>query len=292
MIAARIFLSFTLTLLAAMVLAAVLSPWVQMLLTPLQVFPLHRVFSRLTMIGVIGLTAWLLIRMRLGTRAVLGFSVPRGQFFKEVGTGWLAGIALMSVALLPLFYLDVRVWKDADSLAKINLFALCLRWLFSGLLVALIEETFFRGALQGALQRAGSWKAGLLLVPLLYSAVHFLGRATNIPSDQVNAMSGFVALQGFFGGYQHFGHIAEAFLCLYCVGVLLALVRLRWGSIAACIGLHAGFVAVIGVFRKLSIVNPHSSWQFLVGSYDGLLGIWITLLTVMSCVAIYRRRSA
>jgi uncharacterized protein len=292
MTAARILLSFTLTLLAAMVLAAAVSPWVQVMLAPLHAFPLHRVFSRLTMLGVIGLTAWLLIRMRLGTRTVLGFDMPRARFFKQLGMGWLAGVALMSVALLPLFLLDVRVWKDADALAKINILALCLRWLFSGLLVALIEETFFRGALQGALQRAGAWKAGLLLVPLLYSAVHFLGRATTIPADQVDAMSGFVALQGFFGSYRHFGHIAEAFLCLYSVGVLLALVRLRWGSIAACIGLHAGFVAIIGVFRKLSIVNPHSSWQFLVGSYDGLLGIWITLLTVISCVAIYRRKTA
>jgi uncharacterized protein len=292
MTAARILLSFTLTLLTAMVLAAVLSPWVQTMLAPLDAFPLHRVFSRLTMLGVIGLTAWLLIRMRLASRAVLGFDIPRRQFFKQLGFGWLAGIALMSAALLPLFLLDVRVWKDSEAIANIDILALCLRWLFSGLLVALIEETFFRGALQGALQRAGAWKAGLLLVPLLYSGVHFLGRATNIPADQVNAMSGFVALQGFFGTYQQFGHIAEAFLCLYSVGVLLALVRLRWGNIAACIGLHAGFVAIIGVFRKLSIVNPDSSWQFLVGSYDGLLGIWITLLTVITCVAIYRRKSA
>ena len=44
--------------------------------------------------------------------------------------------------------------------------------------------------------------------------------------------------------------ILDSFLCLMAVGVLLGVVRLVTGNIAACIGLHAGWVAVIYVVRE------------------------------------------
>ncbi len=83
--------------------------------------------------------------------------------------------------------------------------------------------------------------------------------------------------------------IVDAFIALWCVGLLLALVRRRWGDIAGCIGLHAGFVAAIAVFRKVSSPVPAGEWSFLVGSFDGLLGIWIAVLTALCCLALWRR---
>ena len=49
---ARILASFLLALPAGMLLAAVAAPWVHAAIAPLGSFPLHRVFSRLTMLGV------------------------------------------------------------------------------------------------------------------------------------------------------------------------------------------------------------------------------------------------
>jgi membrane protease YdiL (CAAX protease family) len=283
---ARIFLAFVLVLLVAMLLAAVLSPWAQSLLAPLTVFPLHRVFSRLTMLGVICLTTWLMIRQQLAQRALLGFNRPWPQFLRRLLVGMLGGIALMTLALVPLFLLGVRVWSERLPADFVGLLPLLLKGIGSGLLVALIEETFFRGALQGALLRQGAVRTALFAVPLLYSAVHFLGRAASVPRDEVNALSGFVALQGFFTAFAQPLRIVDAFVALYFVGLLLALVRRRWGDIAGSIGLHAGFVAVIAVFRKISAPAPDSGWSFLVGSFDGLLGIWIAALTAVVCIVV------
>jgi hypothetical protein len=98
-------------------------------------------------------------------------------------------------------------------------------------------------------------------------------------------------MTGFFSGYAEPLRIADAFLALYCVGLLLALVRSRLGNIAGCIGLHAGFVAVIAVFRKISLPNDNPQWSFLVGDYDGLLGLWIAVLTAACCLALWLRRA-
>jgi membrane protease YdiL (CAAX protease family) len=285
---ARIFLTFLLMLPVAMLLAAIASPWVQSLLSPIAIFPLHRVFSRLTMLGVIACTTWLLLRQGLAQRELLGFNRPWLQFVRRLLVGLLGGLALMTLALVPLFLLDIRIWSDRMPTAASGFLLLALKGLGSGLLVALIEETFFRGALQGALRRQGAMAWALFVVPAFYSVVHFLGRAANVPYEAVTAWSGFTAWQGFFTLLADPLRIADAFVALYCVGLLLALVRQRWGDLAGCIGLHAGFVAVIAVFRKISAPAPDSTWSFLVGDFDGLLGIWIAALTAIVCVIVAR----
>ena len=286
----RIFLAFVLALLAAMLFAAIVSPWVQAALAPLQVFPLHRVFSRLTMLGVIVITIWLLRRFQLFDRALLGYATPRAQFLRRVAVGLFTGLALMAVALWTLFLLDVRVWNARVPTEVAGWLMLITKGLGTGLAVALIEETFFRGALQGALQRSGATRWALFAVPALYAAVHFLGRAATVPYEEVDLRSGFVALQGFFTAYAQPLAIADAFLALWCVGLLLALVRRRWGDIAGCIGLHAGFVAAITVFRKVS--SPGVPNYLLVGGFDGLLGLWIALLAALACGALLLGRRA
>ena len=280
------FLAFVMVLLGAMLVAAVLSPWMQWMLSPLQVFPLHRVFSRLTMLGVLAGTLWLLRRKDLARREVLGYDLPWPAFARRLLLGLAAGLLLMTAALAPLFLLGVREWNPART-AQLPL--LLLKGLGSGLLVALIEETFFRGAMQGALLRQNARRLALFAVPAFYAAVHFLGRASSVPADEVNATSGFTALSGFFSLYAQPLLLLDAFLALYFVGLLLALLRQRMGDIACCIGLHAGFVAMIAVFRKLSLPGA-SDWSFLVGRFDGLLGTWIALLAALLCVALWRNR--
>ncbi|MET0279616.1 MAG: CPBP family intramembrane glutamic endopeptidase [Steroidobacteraceae bacterium] len=287
-----IFLAFLLALCAAMLLAAIASPWVQAALAPVAVFPLHRVFSRLTMLGVIGISLWLALRYRLAQRQLLGYGTPLPRFLRRAATGLAAGIALMLVALLPLFLLDLREWNARVPAGAAGWALLVLKGLGSGLGVALIEETFFRGAMQGALQRQGATRLALLAVPLFYSAVHFLGRAASVPYEEVNALSGFTAWRGFFAGWSQPLPWLDAFVALWFVGLLLALVRQRWGDIAGCIGLHAGFVAAIAIFRKVSApAAAPNDWSFLVGSFDGLLGIWIALLAALACLAVWRLRA-
>jgi membrane protease YdiL (CAAX protease family) len=285
---AALFLAFLLALPLAMVLAALASPWVQMLLSPLAAFPLHRIFSRLTMLFAFGWIIWVMLRADLARREVLGYGQPLRAFLPQLLAGFLAGLALMAVAIAPLFALGLRDWNTAKLAIAGGPLVVALKGLGSGLLVALIEETFFRGAMQGALERQGARRLALFAIPALYAAVHFLGRAGVVPYEEVGALSGFTALSGFFSGFAQPLRIVDAFVALYFVGLLLALARRRWNSLATCIGLHAGFVAVISVFRKISLPTQNAEWSFLVGDYDGLLGLWIAALTAAVCLVLWR----
>jgi uncharacterized protein len=286
--AARCYLAFLLMLLAAMLFAAITSPWVQALLAPLAQFPLHRIFSRLMLLGMIAGTTWFVLQGYRDRRELLGFNRPWPQLMRRALYGLLAGVVLMLVAVTPLMLLDLRMWSDRFPTDRMAWGALALKGLASGIVVALLEETFFRGAMQGALQRIGATRWALLAVPLLYSAVHFLGKTASVPYEEVNAWSGFVVWQGLFSSFAEPLRILDAFVALYFVGLLLALVRQRWGGIAGCIGLHAGFVCVVAIFRRISTPAPENDWAFLVGPFDGLLGLWIAALTALMCAALWR----
>jgi uncharacterized protein len=282
------FLVFALALLLALVAAAILSPGVQALLAPVRVFPLHRIFNRLTMICLLGFTTWLLLRAGLGRRDVLGYAMPKREFLQQLGLGLVAGLGLMLAVIIPLFVLELRVFNERLPATAGPLIVLALRALLTGASIALIEETFFRGAMQGAMSRGGSTRAALFAVPLLYGAIHFFGEATRVPHEQVTAHSGWIIFAGFFRKFAEPAAIAEAFVALYLVGLLLALLRQRTGGIAACIGLHAGFVAVITLMRRVSSTHANPDWQFLVGPFDGLLGAWIAVVTLLACIAVWR----
>lgn len=288
-----IVLAFIAALLAATLLAAVASPWAEAVLAPIAVFPLHRVFVRLTMLTVLVIAIWLLRRHGLADRATLGFTGPAARLLRRAGIGLFAGVVLMQLALLPLFLLQVRTWNAATPLVWSGWLPPIAKGFGTGLVVALIEETFFRGAMQGALQRIGATGWALFAVPLLYASVHFLGRPADmhlqvVPYEQVNGWSGFMVQREFFATFAHPLAILDACAALWCVGLLLALVRRRWGDLAGCIGLHAGFVATIVVFRKVSSPAPANHWSFLVGSFDGLLGWWVALLTAIACLVVWR----
>lgn len=281
-----VLLAFVAALFAALLLATITSAVVQSALSPLAQVPLHRVFSRLVMVGVLGITLWLMVRYRLADRTLLGFTRPAPEFFARAGAGLLAGIAIMAIAIVPLFLLGVLAWDATPPVAWTGWLVLAGKGLASGIAVALIEETFFRGAMQGVLQRMGALRWALFAVPLLYAVVHFLGRPSGVGAPEVH--DGLEALAQFFARLAQPLQVLDAFVALWCVGLLLALVRWRLGDIAPCIGLHAGFVTTIAVVRRTSSVDATGDWSFLVGRFDGLLGWWIALAAALACMAFWR----
>jgi membrane protease YdiL (CAAX protease family) len=152
--------------------------------------------------------------------------------------------------------------------------------------VAFIEETFLRGAMFTGIERSSGATVAIGLTAFVYAALHFLNRV-KIPAEQVDSDSGIELLAGTFDTFMDPAAIVDSFLALFAVGVLLALVRARTGNIAACVGLHAGWVWIIAITRELTRRDPASEWAYLVGSYDGIVGYfvfgWTALMVAAAC---------
>ena len=261
---------------------------------PLIDVPFHRVGSRLAMLVL--LIGFILVarHLTLADRASLGFGLARPRFLRETALGFALGVALMALAVGLMAALGLRELKPSAQPDLALLASVALSGALSGLTVGLIEETFFRGAMHTAVARDAGPAVAIVSTAALYSAVHFIGRH-KIPDEEVHAGSGLDLLAGALANFAAPLSIADAFLCLFAVGLLLGVVRHLTGNVAACIGLHAGWVAVIAVTRKLSRPDPDAPLSFLLSDFDGLIG-WLVLgwtaLTGILLFSFYRRRAS
>jgi hypothetical protein len=75
--------------------------------------------------------------------------------------------------------------------------------------------------------------------------------------------------------------IVDAFLALMAVGILLGAVRVATGNIAACIGLHAGWVWIMLIAHELSAPRRDAPLAFLLSRFDGFVG-WLVLAAALA----------
>ena len=117
-----------------------------------------------------------------------------------------------------------------------------------------------------------------------------------VPADQIDWASGFAVLERMFIAYGNPAAIVDSFAALFAVGVLLALVRVRTGNIAACIGMHAAWVCTLYCYGALTEFNPDSDASWHVGSYNEVIGwgtvMWMAVLAVIHFIVNRSMRTA
>ncbi|HUQ11347.1 MAG TPA: CPBP family intramembrane glutamic endopeptidase [Steroidobacteraceae bacterium] len=235
----------------------------------------HRVASRIAMLTFLAGFVFLARRLQVTDRASLGYTLSPRQFFGELAKALLLGAVLMLPVLATMVLLDMRELKPGLVPGAADWAKLILMACVSGLVVALIEETAMRGIMHSAIARESGAVAAIVLVSLIYAATHFFAK-TRISPEQVGPGSGLTMLSGILESFANPLGIIDAFLCLFMVGVLLGLVRHLTGNIAACVGLHASWVAIITVVRETSERREAAPAAWLMSDYDGFIG-WMVL---------------
>jgi membrane protease YdiL (CAAX protease family) len=246
-----------------------------LLLHPHFEFPFHRIGER---IGMLALGFGFLLtarRLGLSDRTSLGYGLARRRFAREASIGLALGVVTMSAVVGLMTALGLLDWTAAADVTAAALVKLIVLRLVSGLAVAFIEETFLRGAMHTGIERESGSRAAVILTAVVYSATHFFA-SFRIPAAEVSASSGVALLAGTLQSFAHPLGIADAFLCLMAVGILLGRVRAATGNIAACIGLHAGWVWVMLVVHALAQPVKVAPLSFLLSRFDGFVG-WLVL---------------
>jgi uncharacterized protein len=246
-------------------------------------FPFHRMGERIGMLALLIGFVLLARRLKLADWASLGYGLPRRAFVHEMALGLLLGVVTMTLVVAAMSVLGLLDWSRLAALDAATLLKLIVVRFFSGLAVAFIEETFLRGAMQTGIARESGMPLAIVLTALVYAATHFFA-SYHIAPAQVTPHSGIDLLLGTLHAFAQPAAIADAFLALTAVGVLLGLIRAATGNIAACIGLHAGWVWVMLVVHELMQPRRDAALGFLLSHFDGFIGwlvfAWIVVLAV------------
>jgi membrane protease YdiL (CAAX protease family) len=177
---------------------------------------------------------------------------------------------IMAVHAMLLILLGARVPVPGAIHLNDVLYAL-LSGLLSGILVALIEESFFRGAMHYAMRRHSPILTAAITTALLYAAVHFIHAPVAVGTI-IGWQSGWEMLATMFHSYENFADIADSYTALFAAGLFLSLVRERSGNIALCLGIHAGWVLTIKLVKEVTNAATDTPAAFLIGSYDSIIG--------------------
>lgn len=216
-------------------------------------------------------------------------------FIRGLLLGAVIGVASMALVVLVLLVFDIRVARPGIELSPLLIAVLVVQSAFAGFMVGFIEETWFRGGLQTSIAHVSNSAVAIVLISLLYGAMHFVGSDINIPADEVRWLSGTAVLFTSLHGFRDPAFIDSLF-ALVAGGLLLGLVRYRTGRIAECVGIHAGWVMVVKILRQTTYPNSEASWSFMIGDYDGVIGLlaglWFSSLAIAYYLRYGRRMSA
>ena len=189
---------------------------------------------------------------------------------------FMTGLCILAVVIVCILFFDIRIIDVTESLTV----KLILSSFFAGLLVALIEETLFRGLFFTLSKKWHTVISAVFISSFFYALLHFIKPIDHTDTLPLNWLSGIDVISNAFGALLSLS-IAD-FLALFSVGVLLALVRFRTNTLAYCVGLHASWVFLIKISKKLTTSNPSSDFSFLVGQYDGIIGLlcfsWLVIV--------------
>jgi len=216
-------------------------------------------------------------------RETIGYSQQRSFIMPDLLKSFAAGTIIIAVLELLLFVFGIRGPEDDPDFRLSAIIKLLITALLSGLMVGILEETIYRGALQGGLQKLAGPVSAIITSSVIYSAVHFI-KFPNLPDNsEIHWYTGLEVLQESFHRFED-PAIFDHFLALFAFGVLLALIRIKNGNIYQCIGLHAGAVFAIKIFKDFTDHVPDTQFDFLVNTYNHQLGylalVWLILITV------------
>jgi membrane protease YdiL (CAAX protease family) len=273
----------TLTLLGLVVVVlaatAVLSPWVAGAFVGRFTFArvYDRVFEVLLVVGVI--VAWR--HLDLGDAAAIGLA--RRRWAGELGRGLIAGLVGVAAGL-------VLSWLGGSLVPALR-FPLekTLRKVVLGLGAALAvgvgEEMLFRGVLLRRISRDAGTLVGVVATTAVYALVHAI-RASGSGRGPVSVWAGIERTAGLVAPLAD-PRVLPGVAGLAGLGLVLAMARLRTGSLWVPIGVHAAWVAVFRVGRLFFdlghipewLVGP--GWPPLIGGVAGWAALAVTALLLV-----------
>jgi membrane protease YdiL (CAAX protease family) len=247
---------FTLTLVAALGLALIAA----VIIAPLAAiavaaagfkFPFPRIFDRVVTVAIF--TAMFLFARRLKLLDLLrqGFSNAGRSAWQALG-----GLALSAVAMGVLFGLAAIAGGIVRGPA---IAASILRYLPAAIVIAVIEEGFFRAFLLAGMQGELGSSGALLASSAIFALVHVIRSPARFYLTRFEPMAGAKALAAYATRLTH-SEVGPSLLGLFLLGLVLGEAFVLTRRAYCSLGLHVGFV--LGA----------KAWRLAVG---GIIPRWL-----------------
>ncbi len=244
--------------------------------------PFPRFVNRSFLIlGLIGLVPFLRAAGLDSLRSVGLTRRPDG--LSQAGWGFVLGLVSLACVVLIVLVLGGRGAANDRSVGAVLVHS--LKAAGTALVVAPLEEVFFRGALFGALRKTFHWTLALVVTSAIYALLHFLERASG--PDPVGWSAGFLVLVQMLAGFSDVQKLIPGFFNLTVAGMILGLAYQRFGSLHFSIGLHAGWIFWLKTYGFITVeTTTGGAWFFGTGK---LINGWLAFIVLVVVLAVLNR---
>jgi len=244
--------------------------------------PFHRYVNR-ALIGVALVGLWPLVKnLGFASAPEIGLVKPRGQM-KRLGAGFLLG--LISLAIIGGLAFALHARQLNPKLTGANLAHNLMSAIGTAIIVAVLEEILFRGALFGALRKAFHWIFALVISSMLYAILHYFESADI--AGPVTWLSGLQLLPLMLQNLGNLHAAIPGFFNLTLAGMLLGWAYQRTGNLYFSIGLHGGWIFWIKAYDATTRLAPGANAWWWGSGRMAIVNGWIALPVLVSTLIFF-----
>ncbi len=238
----------------------------------------QRYFNRSMLIAAV-LLLWPLARsLRIKGREDLGLWRDRCPM-RRFCFGFMVAASSLVVMGFTVVVLDIFHLRSSPRWGDLAMLPL------TAIVVSCIEESLFRGAIQGAIQRTAADWVAMVFVSAVFAIVHFLKPPEQaVILDEVNWATGLLFVPLAFWQFSEPHLVAGGFTTLFIVGMILSYARLRTHSLWLPIGLHAGWIVGKMSFSKIT-KRSGDAWPWF--GPDLLVGLGPVIVVLLTGIVVW-----
>ncbi|HTY56351.1 MAG TPA: CPBP family glutamic-type intramembrane protease [Candidatus Binataceae bacterium] len=271
-------LRLTIALLIALFAAALLAPWISAALDALGLrFPFPRIFDRVVMVALAVVMLANARALELVPRLAAGFANLTANVGRIV-----RGFAI-AVAAVFAIWIAARLISGSGAVSS-KLLTHLPATLAAAILIAIIEEAFFRAILLDGMRDDFGPRAALIGSGVIYALAHLVRSPARFQLHGVHPLAGFEEIASSFGQFGDPAAAVALLLGLFLLGLVLGEAFLLTGTVYFSLGMHAGLVVGAKSWRYLA-PTANSAPIWLVGRARvpliGGAGAWIIALILL-----------
>jgi membrane protease YdiL (CAAX protease family) len=246
---------FALVLIIGIVAAIVVAPIAAVAVARLGWrYPFPRIFDRTVMVTLLIAMLYSARDLKLISLMIKGFVHLPGRSIRYAIRGFVVALCVIAILFALAFKFGGARFADYDFVALI------LKYLLAAIVIAFIEEAFFRAFLLGGMRREFGDRTGLVASSAIYALAHLVRSPARFYVTGYHPAAGLVTLA------HSLDQFADPFVAictlggLFMLGLVLGQAYILTGSVYFSIGLHCGFVLGAKLWPKVILNRAAIPW--------------------------------
>ncbi len=247
-------------------------------------FPFPRIFDRTVMATLLIAMIWAARDLNLASLLSRGFKHPAAPSIVRALRGFI--VAICAIAIL--FALALKVSGNGngsgigDRGAAVTLIP---KYFLSAIVIAIIEEGFFRAFILGGMKGDFGNRVALILSAAIYAVAHLVRSPARFYVTGYEPAAGLITLAHSIEQFTDPTIAIPTLIGLFLLGIVLGEAYILTGSVYFSIGLHSGFVLGAKLWPKIILDRATIPWWIAGGGAIPLIGgaaAWAIAIVVLA----------